>query len=136
MKTFKLKDLRIIENQDDEFIHHSIPLIDGLIINREDEQNRWVIEAYTKKDYMDFFHRLQEQNDQIMVHVTITKESNPPATFITTIIGINEIANNMNVLLLGHIVDQRKEIIEKKLRELIDKGYHGEELLEKVKESL
>src|SRR5699024_1584897 len=136
MKTFKLKDLRVIENKNDTFRQHHIPLIDGLIINREEEQNRWVIEAYMKQDRLAYFNRLKEQGEQIMVQVTITKESNPPATFITSIIGINEIARHMNVLLIGKIVDQRKDVIEKRLKNLIDEGYSGEDLLEKFKESL
>jgi len=134
MKTFKLKMLEIIDHRGDEFVHTNIPLLDGLSINREDDQNHWLIEAYIDREYLDFFTNLYKKNDEIMIQVKITKESNEPATFITSIIGVNEIGDSMNVLLLGTIVDRRKHKIEELLTSLIDKGYQGRELLEKFKE--
>ncbi|HEX6595186.1 MAG TPA: YwpF family protein [Bacillota bacterium] len=134
MKTFKLKSLRIIESIKAEIIEHDIELLDGLIINREDEHDRWLVEAYVDQQYMDLFKRLQREREEIMIEVKITKKSNLPATFITSIIGINTIGERMNVLFMGKIVDQRKSKIEKMLRSLITKGYQGEELLEKFKQ--
>ena len=136
MKTFKLKALRIIESVHNNIKVHNINLIDGLTINREDEQNRWVIEAYISRDYMELFKRLHKEREEIMVEANITKESNEPATFITSIIGLNEIGDQMNVLLIGTIVDRRKNKIEEMLRFLVNKGYQGEELLGKFKEML
>ncbi|MFD2043923.1 YwpF-like family protein [Ornithinibacillus salinisoli] len=129
MKTFKLQSLQIIENVADEIVKHPVPLHDGLIINREDEANRWLIEAYVEATYKDFFTELSNNNEEIMVEVVITKEDNAPATFITSIIGINDIGGHINVLFLGNIVDKQKSKIEEMLSDLIDKGYQGEELL-------
>jgi len=134
MKTFKLKMLEILGHKDDEFIQLNVPLLDGLSINREDEQNRWMFEAYIDHEYMDFFQKLYERNDELMIQVKITKESNEPATFITSIIGVNKIGDFMNVLLMGTIVDSRKNKIEELLTSLIDEGYQGKELLQKFKE--
>src|SRR5699024_4983478 len=102
-----------------------------LIINREDDEGRWVIEAYMEQDYMTYFLNLRQEQDEVMAQVKITKESNEPATFITSIIGINEIAEQMNVLFIGTIIDLRKEKIERTLKQLIEEGYQGEALLEK-----
>src|SRR5690625_2229147 len=101
MKTFKLKALEIIGNKDEDVTQYNITLIDGLIINREDEESQWIIEAYTTRNYLDYFKKLQSENDEIMINVKITKESNDPAIFITSIIGINEIDTQMNVLFKG-----------------------------------
>ena len=136
MKTFKLKSLEIIENKDEDIYQNFIPLIDGLIINREDEDKQWVIEAYTEQSYLDYFKKLQEEKEEIMIRVKITIESNDPAIFITSIIGINEIGTQMNVLFKGVILDQRNSEIEKILKSLIDEDYHGEELLCKFKKLL
>ena len=43
-----LKALDIIENDS----RKKIELIDGLIINREDEENQWIIEAYIDQKYL------------------------------------------------------------------------------------
>lgn len=134
MKTFKLSSLEIIENTDTDIIQKKIPLIDGLIINREDDDNQWVIEAFIAGDYLSYFKVLSEKNQEIMVKVKITKESNEPAIFMTSIIGINVIDTNMNLLFKGAIIDQRNNKIEQLLKELIDQNYQGEELFLKFKE--
>ncbi|WP_284139293.1 YwpF family protein [Virgibacillus sp. LDC-1] len=133
MKTFKLKSLKIKESVKDELFHHDIELMDGLIINREDEKNRWITEAYMDKRYYDLIHRLREERDELMIEVKITKESNSPATFISKIISINDIGEHINVLFMGTIIDQRIQNIEQMLRDLINQGYHGEELLTQFK---
>lgn len=134
MKTFKLKALEIIEQEADEITQNKISLKDGLIINQEDEQNHWVIEAYIARNYLAFFKALQEENQDILLQVKITKESNDYATFFTSLLGINEIGENINILFKGTIVDRQKYKIEEMLTNLIDAGYQGKELLEKFKE--
>jgi len=130
MKTFMFKALDIIENGS----RKKVELIDGLIINREDEENQWIIEAYIDQKYLSYFKKLQDKNEEIMIEVKITKETNDPATFITSMIGLNEIGTQMNVLFRGTIaVDQHSSRIEQVLKSLIDQGYQGEELLEKFK---
>lgn len=136
MKTFKLKCLEIIEDKNEDIILNDIPLLDGLTINREDEENTWVIEAYTEQTYMEFFKKLKKENDEVLIQVKITKESNDPATFLTSIIGINEIGSQMNVLFSGIIVDKQKSKIQEMLTTLVEEGYQGESLLEKFKELL
>lgn len=134
MKTFKLSSLEIVENKDDDIVLHEIPLIDGLIINREDEQNRWIVEAFMEKENFELFHSLKEKDDTVMLQVKITKETNNPATFITTILSINEIENRINVIFMGTIVDQQKGIVKDMLKKLIEEGYQGESLYKKFKE--
>ncbi|GAB3793069.1 YwpF family protein [Virgibacillus kimchii] len=134
MKTFKLKSLEIFDQQEEEILQHRIPLLDGLIINREDDKDQWTIEAFLEKSYLSFFEKLKDENEEIMVQVKITKESNEPATFITSIIGINQIGEYMNILFVGNIVDRRINKIEEMLTSLIEEGYQGDDLLEKFKE--
>lgn len=130
MKTFKLKMLTIINQENGNIIQNNISLLNGLIINREDETNRWVIEAYIEKTNEAYFNQLLENNKEIVLQVKITKESNEPATFITTILSVNEIGENINVLFIGTIVE-RKESILKELTALLEAGYRDKELLEK-----
>ncbi|WP_010649620.1 YwpF-like family protein [Oceanobacillus massiliensis] len=133
MKTFKLKKLEVLGHHKD-IKQISIELLDGLIINREDENNQWLIEAYIEKSLIDYFTELYENKEEIMLLATITKESNEPATFITRIHGINEIGDNLNVLFIGSIIDRRKNIVEELLTDLVNQGYQGKALLEKFKE--
>lgn len=134
MKTFKLKMLKIVKQKGKEFVYTTIPLLDGLIINREDEQNRWLIEAHITKEYAPFFRELHAQNRDVFAQVKITKESNEPALFLASIVSINEIdESSMNVLLLGTIVDDQNQEVEEIFTSLINEGYQGKELLAQFK---
>ena len=133
MKTFKLKGLKIMANEEEGFERRNIPLHDGLVINREDKHG-WLIEAYTDKQHLKYLNSL-EKVEEIMIQVKITREENDPAFFITNIVGINEInEENINVLFQGEVVDHRKSRIEEMLQMIIEEGYQGESLLKKFKE--
>lgn len=133
MKTFKLKGLQIMPDEEDVVEPKEIVLHDGLVINREDDLG-WLIEAYIDRTYWDYFTQL-EPLDELMIQIKITREENDPAFFVTKIVGINEIGKDkMNVLFQGKIVDHSKRRIEKMLEMIIEEGYQGRSLLEKFKE--
>lgn len=136
MKTFLLKALQIVESQNEEIVKTDIDLLDGLIINREDDNNTWLIEALLDKKYLAFFMEMKEKQEQVMIEVKISKLTNAPATFITSIDSINKIGKHINVMFMGKIIDKRNSKIEEMLSELIEKGYEGEELLIRFKKLL
>lgn len=133
MKTFKLKGLKIMENQDSSIKRKKVSLIDGLVINREDEHG-WLIEAYIEGSYKQYFDSILNINE-LMIQVKITREENDPAFFITEIVSVNEIGDGtINVLFQGKVVDHRNSRIEEMLKTIIEEGYQGESLLKKFKE--
>src|SRR5699024_10837564 len=135
MKTFKLKGLKIMKKEEDTIEQKTIPLIDGLVINREDKTG-WLIEAYMNNEFHPYFKKI-EDIEEIMIQVKITREENDPAFFITKIVGINEINDEkINVLFQGNVVDHSKNRIEEMLRMIMEEGYQGESLLKKFKESI
>src|SRR5690625_1728829 len=132
-KTFKLKRLKVVGNEDDQVKSKNITLHDGLVINREDKFG-WLIEAYIDHVFLDYFEALQDV-DEIMIQVKITRKENDHAFFITKVIDINEInEERINVLFQGEVVDHRKSRIEEMLEMIIEEGYQGESLLKKFKE--
>ncbi|WP_181349024.1 YwpF-like family protein [Thalassobacillus sp. CUG 92003] len=133
MKTFKLVSLDLVEEKNDDITQRRIKLIDGLIINREDDQGTWVIEAYLDQEYADFFSDLVDNQEEFIIQVKITKQSNQPASFLVKAIDTNLIGDNINVLFIGSIIDRRREQIEKMLKLLLDEGYQGEDLLNEFK---
>lgn len=135
MKTFKLKGLQIVADEKKEIAPQKIPLLDGLIINREDEIG-WLIEAFIDSSNKTYFREL-EATEELMIKVKITREDNDPAFFITKVIGINDISDErMNVIFQGDLVDHRKSRIEELLEEILEQGYQGASLLKKFKESI
>ncbi|RDY66236.1 MULTISPECIES: YwpF-like family protein [Halobacillus] len=133
MKTFKLISLDIVEEKHEDITQRRIKLEDGLIINREDDHGRWVIEAYVDESYRDFFETMKENQEEIIIQVKITKQSNRPATFLVKPIDVNMIGDRMNVIFMGTIVDRQQEQVEWVLKQLMDEGYQGEDLLEEFK---
>ncbi|MBB6454828.1 phosphoketolase [Salirhabdus euzebyi] len=129
MKTFKLVSLDVLEKQGEELTNRPINLIDGLIINREDDKNRWLIESFVDKQYESFFHRAKEFDQELVLQVKITKETNQPASLMVKIVGINEIGSGINVLFMGTLINRKQEKVEEMLQYLIEEGYQGEELL-------
>ncbi|WP_085992539.1 YwpF family protein [Oceanobacillus senegalensis] len=101
MKTFKLKLLKVLNAGDKEI---NFPLLDGLIINQEDEldQNRWAIEAYLEKEHKVFFEKWGEK--EISLLVKITRVENEPVVFRANIISVNDIGENINVLFKGEMI--------------------------------
>lgn len=136
MKTFKLVSLEMVENHQQDIETEGLSLIDGLIINREDEKNQWLIEAYMKQQYLSHFQMIKENGNSVMLYAKISKPTNKPAPFLSKIISINHIEDKMSVIFLGELVDEKKEKVENTLKHLIDQGYQGEELLEKFKKEI
>lgn len=101
MKTFKLKMLKIFEEK--ETIE--IPLMDGLIINREEDNNYWLIEAYIDRKYKELFEQVKQNKSSVLLEVKITKDTNNPARFQSNLISINDIGENINVLFQGILIE-------------------------------
>lgn len=99
MKTFKLVSLQIVEDQG----LIDISLEDGLIINKEDHQSSWLIEAYIKKDYLDLFQKAHTADAELNVQVVITKKDNRPAPFLVKVRLITEFKHHISVLLEGSL---------------------------------
>lgn len=131
MKTFKLCSLVVL--LDNEIEPNEIPLIDGLIINKEEVQKNWLIEAVISENHEDYFNKLYETQEKFMVEATITKRTNAPATFVCTVKSINKIKNNVSVLFDGLLVVKEDDFSDMILRSILEEGFEGEEILKEFK---
>lgn len=132
MKTFKLVSLQIVEQTGLK----DIKLIDGLIINKEDEQRKWLIEAFTDVMYYDFLHDLFVKETSFSVQTVITRLENDPAPFEVTICSVQKMNGRMNVVMEGKLSKSRNEYAAFILQELVASGLGGEELLDAFKNRL
>ncbi|MEH7522626.1 YwpF-like family protein [Bacillus sp. JJ1503] len=129
MKTFKLISLQVVE--DDSLV--DIDLIDGLIINQENDQNTWMLEAYVNNTYNDYFQKLSKQGEDIIVQVVITKKENSPAAFQIKIVTIKPLTDHISILFEGKLKKTNYDYAEIVLKKLIDQGLTGDELLKEFK---
>ncbi len=132
MKTFKLKSFFILSEEGNQSKLHEIPLVDGLIINREEANHRWLIEALALEDDVALVKKELDAGD-LKVEVTITKRDNPPAAFVAKLRSINKLEEHVSVLLDAVMIQDKKDVSDLLLSDLIDEGYSGDDLLDKFK---
>lgn len=111
-----------------------IPFIDALIINKENEENTWLIELFTERAYLSVFENYQS-HEKFLVNVIITKPENDPATFLVNIINSKGIDGYASILLEGTL-SRSRGYAEHLLGALLDKGLSGNELLLAFKEEM
>ena len=133
MKTFKLIKLQVVEND-----HiRDFPLLDGLIINKEDEKQTWILEAFLDDENLDYFKSLQQKTEDIDLLAVISSEKNDPAGFYATVREVRHIDNKMSVLFTGHLRNQRNEYAEQLIDHLVTRsGLTGENLIMTFREQM
>lgn len=132
MKSFKLYSLEVVEDG----TAVEVPLVDGLILNKEDDRSTWLLEAYTDLSLYDYFKKISEQERDIIVEAVITKKENAPAYFQTKICTLNKFENHISVLLEGQLRRNRSDYSELLLENLLQKGLEGQSLLAEFKEKI
>ncbi|MBM7094328.1 YwpF-like family protein [Bacillus sp. H-16] len=136
MKTFKLCSLAVLFDDDHEkedLEGKQIPLVDGLIINKEEAKKNWLVEAVVDKNWRRFFEEYAEADQQFMAEVTITKKTNDPATLVCSVKSVNELSEHLSVHLDGVIVAKKDDLSDMLLKNLVKEGFSGEALYEEFK---
>ncbi|MEH7224625.1 YwpF family protein [Bacillus sp. JJ1566] len=136
MKTFRLVSLVVLHQKEQPSRIEEIPLIDGLIINQEDGENSWIVEAFIDKSYKTIFEKAKQDEAKLNLQVTISQKSNDPASLMGEVKIIKEMENSVSVLLEGNLVPSRLNMAEIVLTDLIQQGLQGEGLLTEFKNRL
>ncbi|TDL32894.1 hypothetical protein E2R51_09530 [Jeotgalibacillus sp. S-D1] len=133
MKTFKLVKLQIVENDS----IRDFNLVDGLIINKEDEKQTWILEAFLPAEKIDFFKRIQQNREDLEVRAVISSERNDPASLFAHVHDVRQIGDKMSVLFTGHLRNQRNEYAEELLDHLVSgSDLEGTDLVHAFKEQM
>ncbi|KZR57571.1 YwpF family protein [Pseudobacillus badius] len=125
MKTFKIAGFYLAWQGDAQ----EIELLDGLIINREDDKRSWLIELFVDPTYEEAF-RQHENQEEMKVQVLITHPNNDPALFSAQMREMNILQDGINILLEGKLRQMRNEYAKQVLSDLISQGISGEELVD------
>lgn len=133
MKTFRLCSLTIYVKNENETTCHTIPLEDGLIINKENQSDNWLIEGLIPKDYKQFFDELKGKEEPMLVEASITNKNNPPASFVATVRDSKFIEDELQLLLDATRLVRKENHSEIILKNLVEQGISGDELLKEFK---
>ncbi|MBS4218931.1 hypothetical protein KHA96_11455 [Bacillus sp. FJAT-49711] len=132
MKTFKIVALHIYENKKAT----NIPLEDGLIINKENEDGVWIIEAFIEKQYIEHFQKRFDHEEKFEIRVIITHAANDPAPLTVKVHTIQVLDDHISVLFEGRLSKRRNEYPEILLDDLIKEGLSGDQLLEEFRKRM
>ncbi|CAM2774203.1 YwpF family protein [Salinicoccus roseus] len=127
MKSFKVVELKL-EHENNFII---LDLIDGIIINKEKQEDPWLVEISTSTDFKDILE--DHVGTEMEMLVTITRHSNEPARFKGVFNEMNEIDNALSLIFNGKIIVQGPHYAEDLLSHLLDEGYEQEKLLNEFK---
>ncbi|MFB4163110.1 YwpF family protein [Alteribacillus sp. JSM 102045] len=127
MKTFRLISLQIILMEKNKVIHRSVPLQDGLIINREESNSSWLIEAVIPAEEKDFLKEIK--NQKLVFEVIITERSNEPALMTGNIRQLTDLSENYSLMIDAKMAAGKDDVSNLILEGIVQDGYSGEELL-------
>ncbi|WP_077215020.1 YwpF family protein [Bacillus dakarensis] len=130
MKTFKLVSLKVVK--EDGLM--DVPLEDGIMISKEDEENSWLIESYIDKSFQRFFQEAYDQKKELLIQTIISKLDNDPVLFRVHTRSVISFEKHISILLQGTLKKMRSSYAENLLSSLISKGLSGENLLIEFKD--
>ncbi|ERN52393.1 YwpF-like family protein [Alkalihalophilus marmarensis] len=133
MKTFKLYSLCILEGSEGSIKQRAVPLKDGLIINMENEEHTWHIDAVMEESFKGYFEEIKQESGHLLVDAIITSKNNHPATMVTNVVTITDLSGGISVLLEAKLVLQKDEVIEDVIEDLVEEGLSGEQLVQEFK---
>ena len=132
MKTFKLISLHVTGDHGLIEIH----LEDGLIINKEDENRTWLLEASVSASYEDYFQSLLEDEKNLTLQIVISRKENEPAYYDSKLFHIRKLdKDSLSVLFKGSLNRSRSNYAEQVLTNLIEKGVSGQAALNTIQKT-
>ncbi|OEH92170.1 YwpF family protein [Bacillus solimangrovi] len=135
MKTFRLKELSIISQEDNSLKRHHVKLTDGLIINKENELGNWLIEAIIPNEPIELLKELEQQEEPFIIEATISREQNTPVPFSANIRKIKILDEHTEILLDAKIIMKKDDLSDLLLEELIKEGLTGKALIQEFKQA-
>ena len=133
MKTFKLISLHVVE--DDGLI--DIKLLEGLVINQENDSRTWLLEAYVSTTYLEYFKERSQKGHHFTLQIIISRRENDPAYFYIESLQINQLnEDKMSLLFSGKVKNANSTYAGLLLAHLMEEGISGEKLLDEFKEKM
>lgn len=129
MKTFRLVSFQCLEQEQGEIVHLPIPLKEGLIINREEKDGSWLINAVIDRDQENWFIHSRDQENPLVMEVTITDPRNEPAIMTGTVMDESDLSEGISLLIKAKMAGGQEDVSQMILEDLAEEGYTGPEMI-------
>lgn len=133
MKSFKIISFNIINNDERKI---NLPLIDGITINQENDEQSWILEVFLDGKYKETFENFKNSNEDFDVQVVISFSENEPAPFTVKVIDILQLEDHISVLMKGKIKLLKQKYAEQLLINLLEENLSKDELLKKFAQGM
>lgn len=105
-----------------------VPIQSGLVINKEDEHQSWLIELFLLPDSTKITDEIMT-GSEYPARVAITHEQNDPALFLVKPRSFFTLDSGISILLDARLQTVRNDYAKQLLESLIEQGLGGSELL-------
>ncbi|MGY4689145.1 YwpF family protein [Salibacterium sp. K-3] len=129
MKTFRLVSLTLLLKAEENIEPYYVPLKEGLIINREEKDRTWLIEAVLPQQEDERFRSKMDTEEQMVLEVIITDQHNDPALMSGKVRQIVSLEKDISVMFDAAMAAGKDDVSNLILEELIGEGYSGEAIL-------
>ncbi|SFP53057.1 YwpF family protein [Salibacterium halotolerans] len=129
MKTFRLVSLFLLPAEKKGIASYRVPLQEGLIINREERDKSWLIEAVLPQSEEETFRRKMETQEQMVLEVIITDTHNDPALMTGLVRRIVPLEQRISVMFDAVMAAGKDDVSNLILEQLIEEGYSGHDML-------
>lgn len=115
-----------------------IDIKEGLIINKEDGANSWILEAVIHQNHNQVLSSfLSKHKGQINIQAVISLPENEPAIFQASLEKKKRIdEQHLSLLFVCRLKNNRSKYAELLLEQLINQGLSGNDLLQQFKDRL
>ncbi|SFM08672.1 YwpF family protein [Salibacterium qingdaonense] len=129
MKTFRLVSLFLLLKEEKDVYSYRVPLQEGLIINREERNKSWLIEAVLPQSEEETFRPKMEAERQMVLEVVITDTHNDPALMTGRVRSIVPLESRISVIFDAVMASGKDDVSNMILEGLIEEGYSGHDML-------
>ncbi len=133
MKTFKLCTLRILMDESGRDTTIPVAIQDGLTVSTE-QTAQWVAEIVVPPTDQPIVDELFTKHLRALIEITISRPDNDPAAMIVTPLERTALSEHVSYVFTGKMVMMKNDLSESILREVVEDGFAGEELVQEYKD--
>ena len=118
MKTFRLVQVRLVQDEYGNELNLPINLLDGLIISKEHDQE-WLLEMLVPTEFAVTLHHYLNRRILLLAEAVITSPSNPPAALAITFTSERALNNHHTFVAEGLMLIPKHDVTKQVLNSLI-----------------
>lgn len=121
MKTFRLVQVRLVQDEYGNELNLPIELLDGLIISKEHD-NEWLLEMLVPTEFAVMLHHYLNKRILLLAEAVITSANNRPAAIAMTFTSERSLSNHHTFVAEGLMLLPKQDSTKQVLDSLISEG--------------